>query len=250
MLPTNIIENYKSLVEITKKINWPKKPNVFTSYGYHSDDIFQMWLAERAERFKVLLGQHSGNHHTSKNVLIEPGFENCDKFLSWGKVQNEKCIPFFNTRDIQIKKKFNQKGTKIYFYAPRMYPQRKRPYDDYGEMIRNNICLQKILKGLKKDLQSNIIIKPYQTEYQNKKFENKIISEIVFKDKRYKFDKPNISKQSIYEKSKIIVHLSDGTGVLETLSANIRVFIMPNLNYINIEARKDYQSLVKANSFL
>ena len=68
-----------------------------------------------------------------------------------------------------------------------------------------------------------------------------------FKDKRYKFDKPNISKQSIYEKSKIIVHLSDGTGVLETLSANIPcVFIMPNLNYINIEARKDYQSLVKA----
>ena len=207
-----------------------------------------MWLAKKTEKgTKYILGQHSSSHITGKHTLFEPGFDSCDKFLAWGKKGNKKCIPFFNTRNIPIDKNLTKNGDKIYFYAPRMYPRRKSFFDDYGEMIRDNIKFQKILEGLNKNIQNNIVIKPYQSDFKNKSFEKKILNEIVFKNKKYKIDKPDIKKQSIYEKSKIVVHLTDGTGILETLSANIpSVFIMSNLNLIRDEIRKDYKSLIKA----
>ena len=249
LLPTNVIENYEYLDKLINKQRWPNQPKaIFTSYAYCGDDVFQMWLAKKVEKgTKYFLAQHSGNHITGKPTLTEPGFDTCDKFLAWGKKGNNKCIPFFNTKNISIYNNFNNEGKKIYFFAPRMYPRRTKPYDDYGEMIRENIKLQKILKGIHYNLQNNIILKLYPTDYQDRKFEKKILDEIVFKNKKYKMDSSYTLKKSIFNKSRIIVHLSDGTGILETLSANIPcVFIMPNLNLIRKDVKKDFESLVKA----
>ena len=48
LLPTDFLENYKTLEYISTNLKWPKDPKViFTSTGYHSDEIFKMYAAKK-----------------------------------------------------------------------------------------------------------------------------------------------------------------------------------------------------------
>ena len=57
--------------------------------------------------------------------------------------------------------------------------KRKRPWDDYGKMIRDNISFEKILNNLNKDIKKNTILKLHSNDYESEILEKKILNEIV-----------------------------------------------------------------------
>ena len=91
MLPTDIVENYQNLDKLSDNLNLQKPSFVFTAYGYHGKEVFQMWLGKIENKTKYFLCQHGANH-TSRNTIIESGFKNCDKFFSWGKIKTKSVL--------------------------------------------------------------------------------------------------------------------------------------------------------------
>lgn len=249
LLPTDILENFKTLKSIVKKINWPKKPKlIFTSVAYHGDEVFKLYTANQIEQgTKYILGQHGANYFTSKNTEIEPGFDCSDKFYSWGEIKEKKSEKLFNINCISLKYlKTKAKKKKIYFFMPKMSRIRKRPWDDYGQMIRENISMEEVLFNLEKKIRSASILKLYPNENDSKFLENKILKEIIFKRNIYEIDKTS-TKKYIYSKSKLVVSSGDGTAFLETITADIPVVaLISNFNWIIDEARKDYEKLIDA----
>lgn len=248
-LPTNYLENYNNIKNISKKKPLPENPSIiFCCTSFFDDEIFKFWTADKVEKkIKYCVIQHGCGYFTSKNTSIQTDLDTSDKFLSWGDYKKERIIPFFNTNNLRHKKKndFNSKS-KIFFYAPAMYSdQRKRPYNDYMFMMDDHYRMKNIIYNLKSGLNENLIIKLYN--YDDFFLRKKILKEILNLNNSIKIT-DNINKDKIYKHSKLIVHANDGTGFLETLSLNIpSIFSIPNLNWVTRESKKDYEELVDAN---
>ena len=233
---------------IANKTDWPENPKfIFTSLGYHADEIFKVYLANKIEKkSRYILHQHGSNYFTGKNTLIDYGFSSCDKFISWGEPKIKKCISLFNTKNFGIKFKNLSIGKKILFFAPKMSTQRKRPWDDYGQMIRDNLTLEEVLNKLDNEIKKNSIIKLHSNDYESDIIENKILNEITFKRGKYQISRSILNKKLI-KSCRIIVHSGDGTAFLETLSINIpTICILQNLNWIREDKREEYEELIKA----
>ena len=57
----------------------------------------------------------------------------------------------------------------------------------------------------------------------------------------------SLQKKKIFENSKLILNYSDGTSFLETISSDVPTIIfLPNLNWINIDAKRDYEKLLES----
>jgi len=223
LLPTDFLENYKTLEYISTNLKWPKDPKViFTSTGYHSDEIFKMYAAKKMEKgSKYIVSQHGANNFTHKNSFIELGYDRSDTFFSWGNFKKDKCVSLFNLKNIAIDNmEKTPKGEKIFFFMPKMSKSRKRLYDDYGQMIRDNISIEKILNNLDNKIKESCILKLYPNEYDSKELENKILNEIIFKKHQYIIDRTS-SKKKIFKTSKLILNYNDGTSFLETISTDI-----------------------------
>ena len=247
-LPTDLVENFQHISTIANKIDWPQNPKfIFTSLSYHADEIFKVYLANKIEKkSKYILHQHGSNYFTGKNTLVDYGFSSCDKFISWGEPEIKKCISLFNTKNFGIKFENLPIGKKILFFAPKMSAQRKRPWDDYGQMIRDNLTLEKILNKLNNDIKKNSIIKLHSNDYNSDILENKILNEIIFKRRKYQINRSILNKK-LLKSCRIIVHSGDGTAFLETLSINIpTICILQNLNWIREDKREEYEELIKA----
>jgi len=245
-LPTDVVENFDNLLDISKNTNWPEKPKlIFSSHAFHNDEIFKFYLAQKVEQNSIYIAlQHGSNYFTGKNTIIQPDYSTCDKFFSWGNVSQEKCHSLFNTKNIYIKKIQKNNGKKILFLAPKMSSQRKRPYDDYGKMIRENIILEEILFNLKQDIKRNVIIKIHSNDYESLNLENKILEEIIFKREKFNINRTKINNKLI-KQSKILVHPGDYTGFLESMAIGIpTICILSNLNWIREEARDDFKKLI------
>jgi putative transferase (TIGR04331 family) len=250
LLPTDFLENYKTLEYISTNLKWPKDPKViFTSTGYHSDEIFKMYAAKKMEKgSKYIVSQHGANNFTHKNSFIELGYDRSDTFFSWGNFKKDKCVSLFNLKNIALDNmEKTPKGEKLFFFMPKMSKSRKRLYDDYGQMIRDNISIEKILNNLDNKIKESCILKLYPNENDSKELENKILNEIIFKKHQYIIDRTS-SKKKIFKTSKLILNYSDGTSFLETISTDIPTIIfLPNLNWIDESVKQDYEKLLENN---
>ncbi len=246
-LPTDIIENFDYLISEMEKKNWPKNPKyIFTSFGYHGNEIFQIYLATKTEKkAKYILHQHGSNYFTGKNTIVDSGFYNCDRFISWGNPKNKKCISFFNTKNLDIDID-NKIGEKILFFGPKMSPNRKRPFDEYGKIIRDSIFLEKIMNSVNDNLKKKSVLKLYNLGEQSRYLEEKILKEIIFKNNKFDIKRSRIN-QELIDDSRILIHIGDGTAFLESLAIKKpTVCFLENLNWIRDEVRKDYEELIEA----
>ena len=247
LLPTDCLENFQTLEQKLESLKWPKNPKViFTSVGYHNDEIFKLYTANHAEKGSTyIVGQHGANYFTNKNTVIEPGFDQSDKFFSWGNIKKDKCESLFNIKNISLSKS-NTRGNKVFFFMPKMSNIRKRPWDDYGQMIKENISIEKILFNLRKEIKNSCILKLHFNDYDSGQLENKILKEIIFYRQIYSIDRTSKNKE-IFKKSKLIVNSGDGTSFLETITANIpTVAFLSNFNWMTEEAKQDYEKLIEA----
>ena len=127
-----------------------------------------------------------------------------------------------------------------------MSSQRKRPWDDYGKMIRDNISFEKILNNLNKDIKKNTILKLHSNDYESEILEKKILNEIVLIRNKFAIERSRINKR-LLDKSKILVHSGDGTAFLESLALNKpTISLLKNLNWIREDVREEYNDLIKA----
>ena len=52
---------------IANKTDWPENPKfIFTSLGYHADEIFKVYLANKIEKSRYILHQHGSNYFTER----------------------------------------------------------------------------------------------------------------------------------------------------------------------------------------
>ena len=123
-----------------------------------------------------------------------------------------------------------------------MSTQRKRPWDDYGQMIRDNLTLEEVLNKLDNEIKKNSIIKLHSNDYESDIIENKILNEITFKRGKYQISRSILNKKLI-KSCRIIVHSGDGTAFLETLSINIpTICILQNLNWIREDKERNMKN--------
>ena len=86
-LPVVYLEGYSKLVEQTRTLPWPKKPNfIWTSNSLIADDVFKAWAAEKVGNGSQLLaGQHGGHYGVGRWSFFEDHeIAVSDSFLTWG----------------------------------------------------------------------------------------------------------------------------------------------------------------------
>ena len=122
---------------------------------------------------------------------------------------------------------------------------RARAFPEYKFNLNANISMAEIISGLNKKNKKSVIIRI--NKFNEKKLERKIIKEILFKKYKYQLDNFRYTKKEIFSKSKLTVHLTNSTGFLETMAANVpSVLILPNLNWVQNSAKEDFNKLKEA----
>ena len=247
-IPTDLIENFENLINISNQANWPKNPlKIFTSVSFHGDEVFKFYLAQNVEKNSLYIShQHGSNYFTGKNTIIQTDYDTCDKFLSWGENSQKKAHSLFNTKNISFKKLIKNRGKKLLVMSPKWSSMRKRPYDDYGLMINESFTLENLLFNLDTKIKKKVLIKAHSDVYDSKKLEKKILEEIIFKRDKYIINRSQLNNKLVRE-SKIVLHPGDYTGFLESLAIGIpTICVQSNLNWIRYSAKKDYEKLIEA----
>ena len=86
-IPTVYLEGYPALMEVLRRLPWPKRPRVlFTSNSFQFDEVFQAWAAARTEEgVPLVIGQHGGFYGVGDVVAGEDHqVDIADRFLTWG----------------------------------------------------------------------------------------------------------------------------------------------------------------------
>ena len=100
-LPLAYLENHKSILRKTQKINWPSKPKfIFTSNNHIWDEFFKIWSAKQRSRgTPFFVGQHGANFGTNKSSIYYCEEVVPDKLFTWGwSLRKSFHIPTFNTK--------------------------------------------------------------------------------------------------------------------------------------------------------
>ncbi len=248
--PKIFLENYLDLEIFSKTSNIPQSPKIiFTSNSLWYDTKISYHVANLIEKkkSKLVQGQHGGamglvEHHWPEMHEIEIS----DFFLSWGwnKSKNRKIKKFFILKNLQkySKKKENLliplKPRKRYFHSL----ESSSGTESYRLYIKN---IDLFLKRLNRQAINKTILRL--------PFKNLDIKDIdFFSDlkRNYNFhSKDNFNEAC--EKSKLIIHASNSTPLLETLSANIpTILILDKYQHPIRSDCKKYFELLNQNNII
>jgi putative transferase (TIGR04331 family) len=247
--PKIFLENYDDLENFSIKSNIPKKPKViFTSNSLWYDTKMAYHIGKLLDNKKTKLvhGQHGGcfglvKHHWPEKHEIEIS----DKFLTWGwgEKKNNKIKKFYilkNLKKINLKKKnlmIPLRPRKRYFHSL----ESSSGIESYTKYISN---IGFFLKKLDSSITSNTILRlPYK---------NLPIEEVDFySNLNKKFNFYNADNfNAACAKSKLIVHASNSTPFLETMSANIpTILILDKYHEVRQEMKFIFKILKENNIF-
>ena len=243
LLPVCYLEGFTDLQKITEKLPWPKSPKfIFTSNNFHTDEIFKLWSAIKVERgTKYYIGQHGNNYFIKKNHhTVEE--KNADKFITWGwnnGSTNYKPGFIFNTAG---KKKNNYDSNGELLLVETTLNLRLVTWDTYSEFKEYFRDQKKFVSYLSDTVKKKLNVKLYPG-FKNKSFrEDKRWLEF---DPTLKICKENSNIWDLIQKSRLVVHSYDSTGILETLSLNIPTlaFWQNDFDHLKEDVRADYQML-------
>ena len=102
-LPISHLEAFKDINAYLKKIKSEPK-YIITTYGHVTDDLFKIWTASKVEKkiSKFIICSHGG---WVENLIGFNSWVNIsDKFITWEKKTNIKCIQLPPTYSIEKKK--------------------------------------------------------------------------------------------------------------------------------------------------
>tara|TARA_B100000963_G_scaffold205973_1_gene179406 strand:+ start:329 stop:2017 length:1689 start_codon:yes stop_codon:yes gene_type:complete len=209
---------------IKKKIKQKLSNKIFTVGPHLADGLHKFKIAHEIERGSELyLKQLGGVYGTCKNLVSEYfDLKISDKFLSWGWNHKNKfkTLPSYSNLCDSLKKftKFNEKkkkrnilivGCKLTLLF-REFGSRLQPEQVYSYIKRNS----SLIADLEKKYKNHILFKKHiflgqclMTDMLNKKKLSHVTTDKNF----YK----------LVRNSKLVIHTSNSTTMLETLSINV-----------------------------
>lgn len=233
--PKIFLENFQDLENFSEHENLPQKPRViFTSGSLWYDTKISYHIAKLAEKkTKLVYGQHGGcigmvKYHWPEKHEIKIS----DNYLTWGwgHKKDKKIKRFYFLKNF---KKIQNRGDNLliplrarkrYFHSL----ESSSGTETYSSYIKN---IEQILKKINKNILKKTILR---LPYKSLKVDD--IDYFSSLEGKYKF----YSKDSFFQacsKSKLIIHTSNSTPFLETMSANVPSILL--INKLQNPLRKD-----------
>ena len=227
-IPTNYLEGYESLVSLTGKLPWPKKPKaIFTATGFFHDDIFKAWLAKKTEEgVPFISAQHGGQYGIGSWFFWEDHqITISDYFLTWGWSQQgqSKIIPIGNLKGYSQSYTLKKTGSAILVgiamprqsYAMLSGIVSAKQWQEYF----NDQC--RFISALPFNLRNQVIVRLYPNDYEHSQKE------------RWRSFFPDIQldegKQSLkMKKIRLYIATYNATTFLESMALNCPTIIFWN----------------------
>ena len=243
-LPRIYLENYKTLEDHYKKLNWPKNPKyILTSYPYY-DELFKFYCAQKYNSgSKIVITQHGyDNIFKNDDWLVNKMFTNQ---LCWGVNKKKGLHKFIFTKNYIDKEnqfKFN-KSKKILLILYSFTEMEEWTPDGHLDNVSRNKQIfnstHKYLNSLSKDLKKKNVIKALQlTRYPVLK------NSLKKKHKTLKFinmDKP--FKKVVYQYN-LSIHFFIGTPFFESIYLNRPTIIIFDKR-VNFRLEKKFLSFIQ-----
>ena len=262
-LPRIYLENYKTLEDHYKNLNWPKNPKyILTSYPYY-DELFKFYCAQKyISGSKTVITQHGyDNIYKNDNWFVNKMFANQ---LCWGTNKKKGLHKFIFTKNyIKRENKFKfDKTKKILLVLYSFIEMEDRTPDGYLDNFSINKLIfnstNKYLKSLSKNIKKKNVIKAQQeTRYS-------VLENSLKKEHRslkiLNMEKPFIKIINQYNLS---IHFFIGTPFFESIYLNRPTIIIFNkkinfrlnekfLRFIQKFKENDicFESSIKAANFI
>lgn len=238
-IPTVHLEGYRNLEKVVARLPWPSKPKViFTSNLFSFCEVFQAWMAAKAEiGCPVVLGQHGGVIGTAKWL---PGGDHqvqvSDRYLSWGWRNGwphvHPAAVFTNVN--KPVSTWNPKGHLVLLTMPmRMYSYRNSSLPVGPNQSVNFINDQlRFARALNEPIRMTMLFRI------NKALDNKMHTFYV---ERWQDAFPDTEIDDSTEpiefrlrQSRLAVYTYNSTGFLETLGRNIPTVVFWNPTYFEL----------------
>lgn len=250
IFPKIFLENFLDLDIFSKTANIPQNPKIiFTSNSlwYNTKISYHVANLIDKKKSKLVQGQHGGamglvKHHWPEMHEIKIS----DYFLSWGwnKRENKKIKKFFILKKLE---EYNDKRKSLlvplkprkrYFHSL----ESSSGTESYRLYIRNvNLFLIRLNKQI---INKTILRLP---------FKNLDVKDIDFYsdlNSKYNFYSKDSFNEAC-EKSKLIIHASNSTPLLETLSANIPTILILDKHQHPVRSDcKKYFELLNENNII
>jgi putative transferase (TIGR04331 family) len=221
-IPSCFLEGYQHLTNNISKLPWPENPAfIFTSSNFDTDELFKGWAAAKVEKgTPYFAGQHGNNYGTHIFVDSSSWPEKCatDAFLSWGWSDTmTRVMPAFNFKCVSEPKnwKLSPEGGLLLIEVSAWHAI--TPWDSAVEH-QNYLTQQfRFVNSLAPSLKAELIVRMHPEVHRFKYHEFDRWSEshpdIVL-------DNGLTPLSNLIQRSRLVVHSYDSTGILEMLSAN------------------------------
>ena len=248
LLPICYLESFDSLNKLVKEQPWPKEPKfIFTSNAFDTNEVFKIYTAQKVEEgIKYFVGQHGNNYGVLRNHRNPSNEEiTADKFLTWGWVDGlPQHTATFMFKTVNGKRGcYNSQGGLLLIELSlqhRMYTS-----DDTAEFNTYFEDQQKFINKLTSAPRRKLVVRLHAGYRLMKWGEEKRWQAF---DPLLKIDTGDTNVRKLVEKSRLVVHSYDSTGILETLSQNIPTlaFWQNGFDHLRDSAKPQYQLLVDA----
>ncbi len=249
-LPICYLEGYSQLVDQVASSRWPDKPKfIFTSNRFDTDEAFKAWTGSMVERgVPYFAGQHGSNFGTLLQSRYWPEMTTCDRFFSWGWVnQSPRDVPAFVFR-LAGRKSLELTPSGGLLLIQLHPPHRITPWDSYFEFGLYQDEQFRFLETLPAVIRDTVTVRLH-AEHRTHRWSDK---------ERWRDHRPETHIDSgvtaisrLIKQSRLVVHSYDSTGMLETLAMNIPTVCYWHSGFSHLlpSARPHYQLLRDAGIF-
>lgn len=220
ILPKCYFEGFDQLMDQVNSLPWPKSPKfIFTSNNFDTDEVFKVWTGCQVEKgVPYFVGQHGNNYGTLKECVIRPEMLVCDAFFSWGWSNlSTKNIPAF------LLKRGKSNPLRADPNGGLLLVETQHPHCVETFDVDFNYCIYqedqfKFVAALPGIIQQKLVVRlpsvwRRTNWYEDQRWRDRHPSVVV------ELGTENIDK--LINKSRLVVHSYDSTGMLETLAFNI-----------------------------
>ena len=241
-LPTSHLESFKEIETYIKKIK-QKPKNILTTFGHVNDDLFKIWTANNVEKKKTRFNICSHGGSVENIINFNSWLNVADKFISWEKKKNNRCLqlpPSYSTNYKKIKQSKNKKilfctsNTNLYVYRIQDYilSSQIKLYLNYWKHFISQLDFK---------VKKNIVIRhvPYADPWsQKKEFEKFLGKKSISKKKNFLDEVKN---------SKIIINTSLQTTFFESMLSGVPTIVLLKDDCWNLsdDGKKVYDLMIK-----
>jgi len=247
LLPTCYLEGFSKLNNFVNTQPWPDAPKlIFTSNSFFVADVFKLWAAKKIdEGSRYIIGQHGNNYGTHRYMNPSVEEEIVDTFLTWGWTDGlAQHIPAFVFRTAGIKKgHYNSNGGILLIEDHQ--PHRNQTWDIHAEFVRYFDDQLNFVSFLSDIPRKHLTVRLHRN-YRN--FSWGEVERWRDYDSNIQINEGGTSIKKLIQRSRLVIHSYDSTGILETLSLNIPTiaFWQDGLCHLRETAKPFYKLLVDA----